>query len=244
MHVPVIGDITITEYSKASVLVQGTCSLYQISGATCGQSDLDCKYSTYAKAFQKGLQNGKCADQGYTKQTGTKTINVPVIGDITVTEYSKASMMVEDTCSLYQVSGDTCGQSDLDCKYTKYAKAFHKGLQDGKCADQGYTTQTGTKTLHVPVIGDITVTEYSKAGMMVEDTCSLYEISGATCGQSDLACKYSKYAKAFQKGLQDGKCADQGYTTQTGTKTLHVPVIGDITVTEYSKASMMVEDTC
>merc|ERR1712217_719105 len=125
-------------------------------------------------------------------------------------------------------------------KYSTYAKAFQKGLQDGKCADQGYTQQTGTKTMHVPVVGDITITEYSKPGVMVQDTCSLYEISGATCGESALDCKYSKYAKAFQKGLQDGQCAGQGYTTQTGTKTMHVPVIGDISITAYSKPSIIV----
>merc|ERR1712176_1022684 len=197
MHVPVVGDITITEYSKPSLMVLDTCSLYEISGATCGQSELDCKYTKYAKAFQKGLQDGKCADQGYTKQTGTKTIKVPVIGDITVTEYSKTAMMVEDTCSLYEISGATCGQSDLDCKYSQYAKEFQKGLKDGKCADQGYTKQTGTKTLQVPVIGDITVTEYSKPSVMVQDTCSLYEVSVSTCGQSDLDCKYTTYSKDF-----------------------------------------------
>merc|ERR1712050_263525 len=122
-------------------------------------------------------KDGKCADQGYTKQTGTKTIKAPVIVDIIVTDYSKPNMMVQDTCSLYAISGDTCGQSDLDCKYTKYAKAFQKDLKDGKCADQGYTKQTGTKTIKAPVIGDIIVTEYSKPSVTVKGTCSLYEIS-------------------------------------------------------------------
>merc|ERR1712217_912252 len=145
-------------------------------------------------------------DQGFTKQTGTKTIHVPVIGDISITEYGKPDIFAEGTCSLYEISGATCGQSDLDCKYSKYAKAFQKGLQDGKCADQGYTKQTRTKTMHVPVVGDITITEYSKPSIMAQGTCSLYEVSGATCGESVLDCKYSKYAKAFQKGLQDGKC--------------------------------------
>merc|ERR1712032_1802084 len=167
-------------------------------------------------------------------------MHVPVVGDITITEYSKPSVLVQDSCSLYEISGAMCGQSDLDCKYSKYAKAFQKGLQDGRCADQGYTTQTGTKSMHVPVIGDITITEYSKPSISVQDTCSLYEISGATCGQSDLDCKYSTYAKAFQKGLEDGKCADQGYTTRTGTKTIHVPVVGDITITKYSEPTIIV----
>jgi len=107
------------------------------------------------------LKDGTCADQGYTVQTGSKTISVPVIGDITVTEYSKG-LSASDTCSLYEIADDTCGQSDLDCNYVGPAKAFRSTLKDGTCADQGYTVQTGSKTISVPVIGDITVTEYSK----------------------------------------------------------------------------------
>merc|ERR1719238_2330229 len=164
-------------------MAQDTCSLYAISGDTCGQSDLDCKYTTYAKAFQKDLKDGKCADQGYTKQTGTKTIKVPVIGDITVTEYSKPSMMIQDTCSLYAISGDTCGQSDLDCTYTKYAKLAEKSLKDGTCASQGYTVKKSTTSKSYPVIGSITITEYTKpAEQLVElsGSCSLYAIKGDT----------------------------------------------------------------
>merc|ERR1712050_317198 len=131
-------------------------------------------------------KDGKCADQGYTKQTGTKTIKVPVIGDITVTEYSKPSMMVQDTCSLYAIDGDTCGQSDLDCKYTSYAKAFQKQLKDGTCASQGYTVETSKTTKHVPVLGDIVITEYKKPSAELKGTCSLYAVDGDTCGQSDL----------------------------------------------------------
>merc|ERR1711904_175988 len=67
-----------------------------------------------------------------------------------------------DTCSLYSIDGDTCGQSDLNCDYVKYAKAAEKSLQDGTCADQGYTVQTGTQTKSYPVVGDIVITTYSK----------------------------------------------------------------------------------
>ena len=66
-------------------------------------------------------------------------------------------------------------------------------------------------------------------------TCSLYEISDQTCNQSDIDCKYSPYAKKFQRGLQDGTCAEHGYSVKSGTKTMHVPVIGDIVVTMYTK---------
>merc|ERR1712050_683987 len=95
------------------------------------------------------------------------TKKYPVIGDITITEYTKPAMLVQDTCSLYAVSGDTCGQSDLDCKYTKYAKAAEKSLQDGTCASQGYTVKGKVTTKKYPVIGDITITEYTQPAMIV-----------------------------------------------------------------------------
>jgi hypothetical protein len=70
--------------------------------------------------------------------------------------------MAKDTCSLYEIADDECGQSDLNCDYVKYAKAAEKGLQDGTCADQGYSVKTGSQTKTYPVIGDIVITTYSK----------------------------------------------------------------------------------
>merc|ERR1712195_30302 len=128
----------------------------------------------------------------------------------------KKSLMAEaDICSLYEIADGSCGQSDLKCSYTKYAKAAEKTLQDGTCADQGYTTKTGTQTKSYPVIGDIVISTYTKPALQSGDTCSLYEIADGSCGQSDLDCSYTKYAKAAEKALQDGTCADQGYTTKT-----------------------------
>merc|ERR1711959_131514 len=78
-----------------------------------------------------------------------------------------------DTCSLYEIADDECGQSDLNCDYVKYAKAAEKGLQDGTCADQGYTVQGEQQTRTYPVIGDIVITTYSKAELTtdVKYTC-------------------------------------------------------------------------
>merc|ERR1712014_368017 len=105
-----------------------------------------------------------------------------------------------------------------------YAKAAEKGLQDGTCADQGYTVPTGTQTKIYPIIGDITISTFSK-GLVAKDTCSLYQISDGSCGQSDLNCDYVKYAKAAEKALKDGTCADQGYTVPTGTQTKTYPIL-------------------
>merc|ERR1712014_92325 len=115
----------------------------------------------------------------------TTTKSYPVIGDIVITQYTKPSKQVSsaatDTCSLYAIDGATCGQSDLDCNYVKYAKLAEKSLQDGTCASQGYTVQGSTTTKSYPVIGDITITEYTKPSIQlteVSDTCSLYAIKG------------------------------------------------------------------
>merc|ERR1711937_1000462 len=121
-----------------------------------------------------------------------------------------------------------------NCDYVKFAKAAEKSLQDGTCADQGYTVQTGQETKSYPIIGDIVITKYAK-GLATQDTCSLFAIDGDTCSQSDLNCNYVKFAKAAEKSLQDGTCADQGFTLQTGQTTKSYPIIGDIVITEYAK---------
>merc|ERR1712125_262506 len=104
-----------------------------------------------------------------------QTKTYPIIGDIVITTYDQA-LTATDTCSLYEIADGSCGQSDLDCAYIKYAKAAEKGLADGTCADQGYTVQTGTQTKTYPIIGDIVITTYSK-GLAAKDTCSLFEIA-------------------------------------------------------------------
>merc|ERR1712050_645372 len=160
----------------------------------------------------------------------------------------KVSSSATDACSLYAIDGDTCGQSDLDCNYVKYAKLAEKSLKDGTCASQGYTVKGSTTTKSYPVIGNIVITQYTKPSEQVSssatDTCSLYAIDGATCGQSDLDCNYVKYAKLAEKSLKDGTCASQGYTVKGSTSTKSYPVIGDITITHYMKPSIAVEDTC
>merc|ERR1712066_1038641 len=158
----------------------------------------------------------------------------PIVGDIIITKYAKPSL--GDTCSLYAIDGATCGQSDLDCKYTKYAKAAEKSLKDGTCASQGYTGKGSTETKSYPIVGDITITKYTKPSL--GDSCSVYAIDGASCGQSDLDCKYVKFAKLAEKSLQDGTCASHGYTVKGSTETKHYPVVGDIIITKYTKPSM------
>ena len=84
----------------------------------------------------------------------------------TVDDTDPGSLVQEKKTEYYE-SDDTCGQSDLDCQYVKYAKAAEKGLKDGTCADQGCPHETGTQTKTCPIIGDIVITTYDKAAMIV-----------------------------------------------------------------------------
>jgi hypothetical protein len=86
------------------------------------------------------------------------------------------------------------------------------------------------------------VTFATLCAVVAADTCSLFEIADGSCGQSDLNCDYVKYAKAAEKGLADGTCADQGYTVQTGTQTKTYPGIGEIVITTYAKGSLQAEE--
>merc|ERR1712166_1435381 len=115
---------------QAHVSSASSCSLFDISlGDVCAQSDLDCKFTGPAKIFRNTLHDGNCADQGFTVKTGENTITVPILGAITATTYSKGAILESgESCSLYEIKGDTCGQSDLDCKYTGPAKTFRRTL--------------------------------------------------------------------------------------------------------------------
>merc|ERR1719487_22998 len=195
-----------------------TCSLYEIADGKCGQSDLNCDYVKYAKAAEKGLSDGTCADNGYSVETGTQTKHYPVIGDIVITTYSKA----------IQAEAAVTGECYCSCcNWCHMSECYdgHSCCDDPSCSGCG----------HLEGEAPAWVLEARAAADAQAKTCSLYEIADGKCGQSDLNCDYVKYAKAAEKGLSDGTCADNGYSVETGTQTKHYPVIGDIVITTYSK---------
>merc|ERR1711862_420762 len=135
-----------------------------------------------------------------------------------------------DTCSLYQIADVSCGQSDLNCDYVKYAKAAEKGLQDGTCADQGYTHQTGTQTKTYPIIGEIVITTYDQGAKFAFESENMCHTLFRTCDGSPpnggccdgLVCHYYPQAKQDNKwcckpegeeaGLGDVPCSQDSYS--------------------------------
>merc|ERR1719499_1589408 len=67
----------------------------------------------------------------------------------------------KEAVSLYKIAGGECGQATLDKKFEDYAVKF-AGLKEGLCNDQGYTVDDGSKTIKVPVLGEIKVELFKK----------------------------------------------------------------------------------
>jgi len=88
----------------SSAVASDICNLYGIDGDACQQSSVDCKYAKYAKAFEKSLKDGTCLDQGYTVQGSCQTKSFPVVGDIIICKYTKATQVL----SLEAKSSGTC----------------------------------------------------------------------------------------------------------------------------------------
>jgi hypothetical protein len=67
---------------------RGTVVLHKIEAGVCGEATIDEKYTTYAEQYA-GLEVGTCAEEGYAVKKGEQTITVPVVGQITIKEYTK-----------------------------------------------------------------------------------------------------------------------------------------------------------
>lgn len=379
------------------------CSLFYVQEslvATCGQSDIDCAYVKYAKLAQAGLKDGTCASQGYTVKGASSTATYPFVGEVTITKYTKpvrvascaddfslvfsdmhdgdkksvelagtqltikpsgnnqtwsvVTTLDKETCAAtvdFRVPGKPSpppvslqatvwtmlspSESKLVVEFTdptgtlapatkplnawiqteiKSAavvsqrcdtefNAVYSDMHDG---DQKKVVLAGTELTITPFGNDQTwsvvtsldketcaatvdfrvpgkpspppvsleATIYSmmapsQSKLLIEfsdpsgtiaaktmplnawiqtpvevgthlqaaPACSLFFVqeSQAVCGQSDIDCKYVKYAKLAQAGLKDGTCPSQGYTVKGASTTNSYPFIGSVTITKYTK---------
>ena len=176
--------------------------LYKISNGECGQAEIAAKYEKPAETFA-GLKEETCASVGYTHADGTKDLNVPVIGDIKISLFTKPS--VQDTnVDLYKIANGECGQATLPSKYEKPAEDY-AGLSEGTCASVGYTHADGTTDIKVPFLGDIKIQTFSKPSLK-GDNVDLYKITAGECGQATIPAKYEKPAEDYA-GLSEGTCS-------------------------------------
>jgi len=77
--------------------------------------------------------------------------------------------VVDKGADLMDADDDVCGQSDIPCAFTSFAKKQDlldasgrvAKLDDGTCADQGYSRKVSAETKKTP-IGAVTITKYKK----------------------------------------------------------------------------------
>jgi len=75
--------------------------------------------------------------------------------------------IIDKGADLEDASDDVCGQSEMPCQFTGFAKKADLRdssgrvaiLDDGRCADQGYSRKVSEETKKTP-IGAVTITKY------------------------------------------------------------------------------------
>jgi len=225
-------------------LASDETTLYKISDGECGQATLLSKFVSYAEKFA-GLTEGTCTAHGYTVADGTQTLKVPVLGDITIAKFKKATMteLASDQTTLYKISDGECSEVWLDSKYASYAEKF-AGLTEGNCTAQGYTVADGTQTLKVPVLLEgakfkkATVTELE--GEKCCTDCVAPEVKyfsvdvphgfcGETCINPNKYFIFKVFERNLTKATDNTPCMEQftptggHYTNYTSTVTHGVP---------------------
>jgi len=122
-----------TLYMISTELANTQTTVYKISSGECGQATLDPKYASYADKFA-GLSEGSCTAQGYTVADGTQTLKVPVLGDITIAKFKKATVT--------ELAGEKCC-TDCVAPEVKYFEVWGSATVSEFCGETCLTPIQG-----------------------------------------------------------------------------------------------------
>merc|ERR1712137_978831 len=70
------------------LVLANTCTIYKLKDGGCGQTVIPCAVVATALEFESGLFVGTCAEHGYTREVGTKTLEYPG-KEVVITIYKK-----------------------------------------------------------------------------------------------------------------------------------------------------------
>lgn len=225
---------------------QGTVTLFKIAAGECGQVGLDEKFGAIASKFA-GLQEGTCADQGYTLAAGSKDITVPVLGELTVALYKKPNLlallqeglspallgaaapagMCCQACSAPRVkyySVDMkhghCGECCMNPAEYHLFKIFEPNLTlaNGKtCKSLGFPAYDETVTHGIYPVS-MTLDLYNPAAVEAGHVV-LHRIHDGLCAELTLRETAITRLAPFL-GLARGSCSDQGFAVEAGSADL------------------------
>jgi len=122
----------------------------------CGECCLDPRMFPVFKLFEKNLTlaNGKtCGAEGYSVYDKTEEHGVPPL-TVKLDLYNAGSA---PPIKLHRVVHGECGQLTVPRSAAATSGVALLGLEEGACADEGYTQSVGVQSAEVPVIGTATV---------------------------------------------------------------------------------------
>merc|ERR1711934_287083 len=107
---------------------------------------------------------------------------------------------------LYKVQGNECGQVTIDAEYASEAEKF-AGLKEGTGSSAGFTVADGTKSIKVPVIGNVNVSKFKKASLMANPAISCLK---SKCSSQYSSCQGDSVCKSVMSCVEpcsDSSCA-------------------------------------
>jgi hypothetical protein len=146
------------DMSELPCLEQGKVRVFTIDNAAYGAMDeTECsEFCTPAISvqFMEGVDEGNCADQGYTENMGEKTVTLPTGQDITVhvksnqeTSTCHCHSYEEISCPANEAPGDTLYDEHID-----EIETFCTGILDGTEEDCPYQCFQPMEVLHLHYI--------------------------------------------------------------------------------------------
>jgi len=148
---------------------QGNQHFHQLELHRCGETTGDARNKDALVYF--GLHEGTCAEHGYDRPIGRKSIHVPSVGNVTVALYDKkpgvrfAEGSSEQDVHLWKISVDGCSEAVIDSMMADILA--ENEFSEGTCSMQGYSEPAGQKRTSVPYIGEsnveVEIDLYSKA---------------------------------------------------------------------------------
>lgn len=121
----------------------------------CGECCLDPRMYPVFKVFEHNLTraNGKtCASLGYATYDKTETHGMPPLS-VTLDLYNAG----DEPVKIHRVMRGECGQLTVQRTVMATSALAVAGLQEGTCADEGYTQSVGVQSAELPMVGAVSV---------------------------------------------------------------------------------------
>lgn len=218
----------------------------------CGECCMEPFNFRIFKVFEPNLTkaDGKtCASLGFPEFAKTVTHGMFPIS-MTLDEYSPAKKALpKGMKSGFKLADGLCGEVAINEKYYDYVSQV-ANLTSGFCKDVQYVEPEGAKNLTVPVLGQIIVHLYKKAGELdlltvlrfakavaLDEKVTFSRVVRGQCAQA-LVEPQMEQAVSGPLGLLGfarGSCLEAGYAKASGHESVELPAIGKVELSLFGE---------